>query len=181
MERGLGRFDQPKPGAAVTVDRARVGDAARDFEAALKINPRSYAALQNLSMIYCEHARDDAKASAILETMRKHYPDDLLVRRARAVVFARLGQMDEALREAAACRRLDPSPLSLYQLAGVYAHAGKTRPEHTAEAVRLLAWAVSEGYGGPLLETDIDTEPLRDNQGFRKVVAAYRELTALGR
>jgi len=181
VERGLGRFHQPHPGGRVSADPAKAKAAASDFEAALKINSRSYPALQNLSMIYCDHARDDAKAAAVLETMRKHYPDDILVRRAWAVVCARLGQIDEALREAAACRRIDSTPLALYQLAGVYAHAGKSKPEHTAEAIRLLAWAVSQGYGGPLLETDIDTEPLRAHDGFRKIVASYRELTALGR
>ncbi|WP_020468677.1 serine/threonine-protein kinase [Zavarzinella formosa] len=167
VERGLARANK-EPAAAVG-----------DFEAALSINPRSYPAMQNLAWIYSGPLRNDKKAAEVLDQLRKYHPNDLLTRRGRAVVLARLGRIDEALREASECRKLDSSPLALYQLAGVYAHAGKTRPEYSAQAIRLLAWSVGRGYGGEMLATDPDTEPLRKLEGFQQILRSHQELMKL--
>jgi serine/threonine protein kinase/Flp pilus assembly protein TadD len=155
------------------------GAALADFDRALRLNPQSLAALQNKSHVLGRLGRN-AEAAAALDRAVELYPDFVKARAGRGVILARLGRRDEALRDAAECRRRDGQPLTLYQLAGIYALTSRTNPEDRAEAFRLLGQALRQGVGFDLLERDRDLDPVRPSPEFRELVAAARVIRAGG-
>jgi hypothetical protein len=78
-------------------------------------------AMQNRAHVLSEHLKRGPDAVKALDALVAVYPEVAKARGGRAVLHARLGDRAAAHRDAAACLRLDPSPGTLYQLAGVYA------------------------------------------------------------
>jgi serine/threonine protein kinase/Tfp pilus assembly protein PilF len=151
--------------------------ALADFDHALKFNPRSLAGLQNKAHILSKMGRNEEAVKA-LNLLVAVYPDFLLARAGRAVLLGRLGQRAAAHKDADECLARDNQPLTLYQLAGVYALTSKNQPDDRRQAFRMLSSALQKGFGFDLLETDRDLDPIRRCPEFQTLVAAARAIRA---
>ncbi len=151
--------------------------ALDDFDQALKINPRSQAALQNKAHVLSKLGRNE-EAAKVLDKVVEHYPDFVLGRAGRGVLLARVGKREAAHKDALACLARDKQPLTCYQLAGIYALTSKTSRQDRKQAFRLLSLALLKGVGFDLLETDRDLDPIRQLPEFKRLVAAARAIRA---
>jgi serine/threonine protein kinase/tetratricopeptide (TPR) repeat protein len=145
-------------------------NALSDFGEALKINPRSHAALQFQARVY-SICQENARAVEVLTELLKHYPESLDAWSGRAMLYSRLGEREKAHADAEEALRLgSENPKTVYQLAGVYAMTSQTHPNDKREAFRLLASALRNGFGLDLLDQDRELDPLRSDPEFSQVV-----------
>jgi tetratricopeptide (TPR) repeat protein len=165
--------------------QARAADepagALADLNEALRLNPRSRAALQNRAHVLAERLGRPEAALADLDRLLTLWPDDQPARRGRAVLLARLGRRAQALREAEASLARDGSPAALYQAAGVYALTSRQHPDDRWEALQLLSRALRAGHGRDLVAADRDLDPLRGLPEFRVLLAHHCLPDAAGR
>src|SRR5262249_22556587 len=84
IARGLARMTHDREGAMA------------DFDQALKVNPRSRAALQNKAHVLAEQLGRPAEAAEVLGTAATYYPQAAAVYASRGVLFARLGRRGAA-------------------------------------------------------------------------------------
>jgi eukaryotic-like serine/threonine-protein kinase len=150
--------------------------ALDDFQEALKLNPRSLAALQNTASLLSDQPDRVGEAVAVLDRALATFPDYVPARSGRGVLLARLGRREEALRDAEESLRRDTSPPILYQVAGIYARTSPRHPDDALHAIRLLASALRSGFGWDQLEDDRDLDPIRDSREFLELVRAARSL-----
>jgi tetratricopeptide (TPR) repeat protein len=151
--------------------------ALADFDQALAINPRSLIALQNKAHILSKLGKN-AEAARTLDKAVDLYPDFVRARAGRGVLLARLGEREAAHQDAGECLARDNKPLTLYQLAGIYALTSQKNADDRRHAFHLLSLALQKGCGFDLLETDKDLDPIRDSAEFRKLVDAARAIRA---
>ena len=154
-----------------------VAGALADFEEALKLNPRSLLGLQNKAHALSKLNRNPEAVQA-LDRALELYPDFIRSRAGRGVLLARLGQREAAHKDADECLAHDHQPITLYQLAGIYALTSQTHAEDRKEALRLLSAALLKGCGFDLLVTDRDLDPIRDCPEFKALVPAARALSS---
>lgn len=158
---------------------ARVGTdlpgALGDFDAALRLHPRSLTAMQNKAHVLSKLGRNE-DAIAVLGRLVELYPDYVPARAGRGVLNARVGNDRAALADAKEALARDTSPPNLYQLAGVYALLDRQRPENRAEAIKLLTAALRAGFGHDFIETDKDLDPIRETPEFKQVLGGVRAL-----
>jgi serine/threonine protein kinase/tetratricopeptide (TPR) repeat protein len=145
------------------------------LEQALKLNGRSLAALQNKAHILGKLDRNDEAARALDKAVAE-FPDFIPARAGRGVVLARLGRREAAHKDAVDCLARDNRPLTIYQLAGIYALTSKAHPEDRKQAFRLLSVALQKGCGFDLLEKDRDLDPIRKCPEFKQLVDAARAI-----
>jgi serine/threonine protein kinase/Tfp pilus assembly protein PilF len=150
--------------------------AIADYEEALRLNPRSFDALQNKAALLSDKFHDDAAALAVLEQTVAHYPESALARGGRGVLLARAGRRAAAVADAQACLLLDSGPATQYQAGCIYALTSKQNADDRLLALPLLAAALRAGFGLEFVERDSDLEPLRHLPEFRRMVAAVRAL-----
>jgi tetratricopeptide (TPR) repeat protein len=148
--------------------------ALDDFEGALRLNPRSLAALENRAHVLAEPLGQTKEAIAVLDQVVALYPDQTQAVAGRGVLRARLGHGYAARADARDALRLDGRPATLYQVAGIYALTSQQNPEDRNEAFRLLGAALRQGYGFDLVDSDPDLAPLRKLPEFRRLVEAAR-------
>ncbi|HEX4612917.1 MAG TPA: protein kinase [Urbifossiella sp.] len=148
--------------------------ALADADAALKVNPLSVQAMQLKAHLLAEHLGRPAEAIAVLDRAVGFYPDYVRARAGRAVLLARAGRRDEAVRDAKDALLRDTRPPNLYQVACAYALTAKTHPGDKTEAFRLLASALRGGFGHDLIDTDTDLAALRPDPEFQRLVAAAK-------
>jgi serine/threonine protein kinase len=150
--------------------------ALDDFAQALRVNPRSAAALQHQAYVLAERLHRPEEALQALDRAVELLPESGEVRGGRGVLLARLGRRDDAHRDARDALARDPGPARRYQAASVYALTARARPEDRAEALHLLAGALRDGYGHDRLAADGDLDALRDQPEFRRLAAAAAAL-----
>jgi eukaryotic-like serine/threonine-protein kinase len=150
--------------------------ALSDFDQALKLNPRSLAALQNKAHVLGKYFKRTEEAVQVLDRAVELYPDDVRPRAGRGVYLARLGKRAPALKDAEEALALDANPSNLYQVAGIYALTSRQEPDDQKEALSLLARAMKKGFGFEYLEIDRDLDPIRQSPTFRRVIEASRAL-----
>jgi tetratricopeptide (TPR) repeat protein len=151
--------------------------ALDDFDQALKLNARSLAALQNKAHILSKLGRNE-EAAKVLDKAVELYPDFIQARAGRGVLLARLGQREAAHKDAVDCLARDNKPLTIYQLAGIYALTSKNNPDDRQQALRLLSASLQKGVGFDLLETDTDLDPIRNCAEFQRLAEAARAIRA---
>ncbi len=152
-------------------------EALADFQAAVRLNPRSLPGLYNQALVHADRlGRPKDSIRALDEAIRQH-PHRVEPLGSRAVLRARLGQRKDAHADVAAARKLAPNNVAvLYQAACVHALTSRVHPDDAEEAFRLLVHALNRGFGHDRLEKDRDLEPLRADPRFKKLVRAVREL-----
>jgi serine/threonine protein kinase/regulator of sirC expression with transglutaminase-like and TPR domain len=150
--------------------------ALADFAAALQANPRSYLAWENQANLLDTMPGKQAEVLQALNRALALAPDYVKARAGRGVILARMGKRAEALADAQEALRLENSPAIQYQVAGIYALTSQTVPHDRLEAYRLLAAALSAGYGFNDLPTDPDLKPLRQEAAFNDLQNAALQL-----
>jgi eukaryotic-like serine/threonine-protein kinase len=148
--------------------------ALRDFDAALAINRRSASALQNKAHVLGECLGKDREAIAVLNTAIDLFPDNFQFCAGRGVHLARLGDDEEALRDAQRALALSTQPPNLYQVACIFALTAKRRPENRLLACEHLRRALAGGFGLEFVDKDSDFDPIRDSVEYRRVIEAVR-------
>jgi serine/threonine protein kinase/Tfp pilus assembly protein PilF len=154
--------------------------ALADLNRAFQRYPRSRRALENKAHVLAEYLQRNEDAVAVLNEALTGHPDYVRARAGRAVLLARLGRREAALRDARQALAGPPKGEILYQIAGAYALTSRDQPADRAEAYRLLTEALRLGFGARLLERDPDLAPLRHEPQFRRLVEAARALLPAG-
>jgi serine/threonine protein kinase/tetratricopeptide (TPR) repeat protein len=174
--------------------------ALADFDQALRLNPRSVAALQNRAHVLADHmpvcrpglplpwclphallgARErleqTLQAVDALDRALTIAPDYVPARSGRGVLLARLGKRAEALADAREVLQRDTAPRTLYEVACIYALTARQHADDRLEALRLLSAALRQGFGHDLIESDSDLVALRPHPEFRRLVDVARAL-----
>lgn len=155
----------------------KVRDAAgalADADEALKLNPTSAPALQLKAHLLAEYLNRPADALVAMNRAVSFHPDYVPARAGRAVLLARAGKRDDALRDAKEALLRDTRGPNLYQVACVYALTAATHPEDKPEALRLLATALRAGFGQQYIESDADLAALRGDPEFQRLLATTK-------
>jgi eukaryotic-like serine/threonine-protein kinase len=164
IARGLAKRDEDPKGAIA------------DFDQALALNPRSFEGLQNKAALLSDKFGKDADALEVLDEAVRLYPDSVLARGGRGILLARQGKRNPALADAREALVLDPSPLTLYQVAGIFALTSKLNADDRVQGLHLLSAALRAGTGLEWVDDDHDLDPLREDAEFKRVVTAARAL-----
>ncbi len=154
-------------------------EALADFDAALKLNPRSRDALQNKAVVLADMLNRPAEAAAVMDRLLEMYPAYTEATAGRGVYLARWGDGKGARRDAATCLRDEPTAYRYYQMASLYAQLARHEADGQAraEAFRLLAHALQNGFNDfALIEKDSDLDPIRNSDAFRSLIAHARAL-----
>jgi serine/threonine protein kinase/Tfp pilus assembly protein PilF len=153
--------------------------ALADFHAALQRNSRSRDALHNQAHVYSEILNDPARAIESLDAVLEFEPRDVTARGARGVLRARSGDRTTAHEDAAACLALDAAPLTIYQVAGIFALTSSAEPADARESLRLLDMAFQ--LAPQLVEIaagDRDLDLLRGQAAFEELMATAKRRAA---
>ena len=154
-------------------------DALKDFDQALKLDPRSRDALQNKAVVLAEGLRQPAEAAKVFDRLLDIYPAHIEARAGRGVYRARAGDAAGARDDSAVCLRDDPSGFRYYQMAGLHAQLSRHESGDKAkrEAFHLLALALRNGFADlELMEKDTDLDPIRATDEYGALVAHARAL-----
>jgi serine/threonine protein kinase/tetratricopeptide (TPR) repeat protein len=145
--------------------------ALEDFRRAERINPQSISALKNQANVLSGRLKRPEDGLAALNRLLAVYPELPEARASRAVLLARLGRSQEALTDAEWAKAHTADPLVTYMAAGVYARTGDV-----PEALRLLASALTRGFGFADLATDPELDPIRGRPEFTRLVDAVHTM-----
>jgi tetratricopeptide (TPR) repeat protein len=145
--------------------------ALSDFDAALALNPRSKAALQDKAHVLAERLGRTEEAVGALSTALLHHPDYVEALAARGVYQARLGRRDAALADAQAALALSDQAGTIYQVAGIFALTSKQEPGDRREALRLIAIALQKDPSWlQAVPRDPELDPIRDRPEFHDLL-----------
>lgn len=149
--------------------------ALADFESAARINPRSIPALQNQVHVLSDKLNDLPEALKRANQAVKLFPEYAPVRASRAIILARQGDRDEAIREVEKMRKLSQDSDMFFRAACVYSLTSRTHPEDAREAIHLLWEAIRKGYQNTSqVSTDKDLDPIRSLKEFKAIEQAFK-------
>jgi len=135
--RGFERMDkQPK-------------EALADFSEALALNPRNRDALINRVHVLHTYESQYDTALTACEQLLDCYPEHLGAHASRGVLLARLGRIEDAVKEAEYCLALDQSAFNVYQIGSLYAQISKHSVEMKTKAIDLLRTSLKKGLSKP--------------------------------
>jgi serine/threonine protein kinase/tetratricopeptide (TPR) repeat protein/TolB-like protein len=144
-------------------DEGRYEEAARAYEAAIRINPRDPATHSAVGDAYSRLGRKDQalteyrRAADISRELLAVNPRDAVLLVQHAVYEAKTGMSHEATTHATAALALAPgNNIVLYKVSVVYSLSG--RP---ADAVKTLKLAIEKGYSRLLARRDLDLDSIR--------------------
>jgi serine/threonine protein kinase/lipoprotein NlpI len=154
----------------------RQPDKARTaFQKVLAREPRNPRALYGRGMLFSNKSAQSAQALAFFNQALNADPTFVDARRARALVLAQRGEGDWARQDIDWCVASDPSGVTLYAAACVYAlGADKTDSPSGAQwmadrAVALLKEAFARGYGNEKAAKDTDLKAIWRHPEFLKM------------
>ena len=151
--------------------------AISDFQSALKINPASLAALQNIAAVQSEYLGQNGLAIESLSSLIKNHPQYVPALASRGILLARKGDDQDALADAKQALKLDKSVHVCYQVAGIFATTSRTTPANADEAYQLLSEAFrADRKWIDLSLTDPDLAKIRTDVRFKKLIEASRLL-----
>jgi eukaryotic-like serine/threonine-protein kinase len=175
IARGLARMERGKQASDPAAKKA-FEQALADFDEALKLNPRSRAALRNKAHVFAEKLNRPKEAIAALDLVVQHHPDFATAYAERGVMHARLGNRDLAVADAEAALERDVSPPLRYQVACIYALTAGAHPNDRGPALNNLRDALRLGYGIRFLADDKDLDAIRTLPEFRRLQDAVAVL-----
>ncbi|MCI0462727.1 MAG: serine/threonine-protein kinase, partial [Gemmataceae bacterium] len=163
-------------GYAFAVYRRRPEAARAAFARVLTRDPRNPRALYGQAMLCAEEAPGSGHALELFNRALEVDPRFVAARRGRALVLAHRDHWDEARQEIDWCVGVEPSGVTLYAAACVYALAVAKSPEpHLAgpvanRALAFLREALARGYGQDKAMDDPDLAGIRQHTEFRRLV-----------
>lgn len=147
--------------------------ALQDFQSGQQVDPNSQDAFRNIAMVLSEHlGRPDDSLKVLDEAIRVH-PWDAYLWSGRAVLHARAGRREAAIRDATEALQLSNEPLVVYQGACVYALTSTTVSDDKQQAMSLLARSFRANADvARLAWSDKDMDPIREDLEFKRLIAA---------
>ncbi len=153
--------------------------ALADFTKAEEMCPRFAFALHNQAYVLAVKLNKPEEAISALERLISFYPDNANALNYRALLLARTGKIDESIAETRKLMKTNVSPELQYRAACVYAIATTKKPELRGDCLRLLAIAISRGYGSDLINSDHDLDAIRNRPEFKQLTAMIRFLQCM--
>ena len=148
------------------------------FTKVLAGEPRNTRARYGLGMLAAARDRQSQEALTLFTMAIDLDPSFVEARRGRANVSAHRGEWDWARQDIDWCVKTEPTGVTLYAGACVYAlMADKCTNRVLAKwagerALDLLAAALARGYGGDQADTDTDLSGIRNQAEFRRILEA---------
>ena len=150
-------------------------NAIADLHAALRINPKSSIAHQNLSAVYASVLRDNKKAIEHLNEILKMSPNDPTTLASKGVILARMGERENAHLVGRLALQQQTNFDIQFRVAGIFALTvglnAETDAEDTETSLKLLRLAARENpkYVFNMMNSDSDLDLIRKNSGFKKL------------
>lgn len=129
----------------------------------------SITARQNIAHVLSERLGRTEEAIEELDNLLSERPGYLPALAGRAVLHARLGNSELALRDVQDCMNLNPNPETHYQIACVYSLLSTQSPSLKSTALSHLAIALQPVYGHQAVATDDDLGPLKGDESFESM------------
>jgi tetratricopeptide (TPR) repeat protein len=156
--------------------------ALEDFRRALVIDPSSRAAKQNIIHLLGDRIGHEKEAIAVVDSVLQSDPRDARALASRAVLKARLGDREAALKDAVAACDLDGDPPITLQAACAFAHSAEKYPGDKIRALHLLARSIAaKPELAAMAEHDADLKPLRSSEEFSRILDAANVILHAGR
>jgi tetratricopeptide (TPR) repeat protein len=144
--------------------------ALQDFAEGQKFPSTRFSAGQNRAHVLSELLGRPAEAIDVLSTLIEEDPNFLPALAGRAVLLARLNHSKQALADLELLKEKPLSPQLHYQIACVYALLSQSDQRHERQALEHLAIASQPAYGGQIIASDKDLDPLRKNAKFETML-----------
>jgi serine/threonine protein kinase/tetratricopeptide (TPR) repeat protein len=153
--------------------------ALADFEKAISIDPEYLPAWRDIASVLAERLGRTAEALAAANRAIELAPDSLEDRAGRAVLLARTGRQEEAIREAEACSG-SRNALILYQAASAIL-IGEPTDHNVKKGLELLRKALRiDPTWARHMPKDSDLKRVHGDPRFRAMVEAAAALTQSG-
>ncbi len=155
--------------------------AIADFRQALRLNPRSATALQNLAHVFSEVQKDLPQALETMDRLVALNPGDPVPIATRGVLYARHGQRELAHDDARKALQLRTDAEIRYRVAGIYAQTSTIESSDANMAFELIARAMLENPAlvMNLMARDPDLEPLKPLGRWEKLSEALSRIAEL--
>lgn len=152
--------------------------AIADFQQALRINPRSTMALQNIAAVYAEKLNDLDRAIEFQTELLAIQPENAAQLATRGVLYARNGDRERALNDAVRALEIQSNFDIFYRVAGIYAQTSSVEKDDAKTAVRLLARAALENpfFVDSMFDDDVDLNPVRENPQVQLIMKNIRAM-----
>ena len=155
-------------------------EAMKDFEQALKLNPRSRIARQNMIPLLSGPSKNPNDAILVLDEVIKDYPLDADAFADRGVLLARAERYKEAIQDAKQVVALDGGPRAMLQAACVYSMASRKKPELQKVAVLLLGVSFKDRPSLVKLAVgDKDLKDIHEYDAFQDLCEAAKKFDAI--
>lgn len=157
-------------------ERQDPNGAEADYREALKLNPTSEIALQNLASLQSETFHQTELAIETLNRLIQAHPTYLPALTGRGILLARKGDTESALDDARRVMMLSTSPMTCYQVAGIYALTSTIKPENLTQAYKLLSTALyADRQWVELAMIDPDLAPIQNDKAFRELITLAKK------
>jgi serine/threonine-protein kinase len=157
---------------AVFYRQERYGEAAQNYEQALRLNDKDYRVWSNLGSAYHTLGREDQAQAAyrralpLLEDVGNSRPQDATIQSGLGLQYARAGDRAKAVPRLEAAALLAPKEASVSErVAEAYEILGDRR-----KAVEFLNLAVQNGYAVENLRKNPDVRDIIKDPGFKAAV-----------
>jgi tetratricopeptide (TPR) repeat protein len=153
--------------------------ALADYAKATELNPRYLSAWQNSAHVLAERLDQPDRSLDMLDKAVAVNPGFAPALAGRAVIHARLGKRDDALRSAEAALKQSDDSLIRFQVACTYALSAKANPDDARAALDHLRKALRDGYADfANIAKDSDLDGIRELKEFKTIVDSAKELYA---
>ncbi len=149
--------------------------ALADLQTAETLFGANTTILQSMAHVLSEHLRQPDAAIQTLDRLLEAEPKFQKALAGRAVLYGRRNQVEKSLADVKQLENLGtpPNGETLYQMACAVALCSKTQGDLQKTALRYLARAIQKNYGGELLASDPDLDPVRNSSEFQAIQENY--------
>jgi tetratricopeptide (TPR) repeat protein len=152
-------------------------EALADFRAASRLNPQSGTALRQQVYVLSDLLGKNEDALKTITRLVEMYPEDTAARAHKALVHARLGDRNSAIKEAEKVEAAEKNPNVLFQLGRAYSLTSRFHAEDQSKAISLLNRAFLGGFRHmTAYQSCAELEPLRGTIEFEAFLVRIREM-----
>ena len=147
------------------------------FQKAVSLDPNSHAAWRNMASVLAEYQGDTLAGVHMLSEMIQRFgqrPDDVM---ARAVLYARLGNVHAAIADVQQVLSGEANGKNFFQAACVYALLANETNKYHSLAIQHLGQALAADLNWlNVAQRDLDLASLRSLDQFQRLLAAAQQL-----